>query len=512
MWHDTCVILGMCIDNVTFDECVSRIFAMIEDSKEDGSANYVATTNVDFLVNTHAIRMSRYCRPELLDALRYSEMMTADGMPLIWISKLLGCPIKERLTGADLVPILAAEAARQGKSMYFLGGKPGSGATTAGILKKKYPQLKINDVQLAIVEVEGEKLAESIESDRAVLDKINQSGADILLLSLGNPRQEIWFYRNRNKLNVAVSLGIGGSFEVLSGAVPRAPQWMQNSGLEWFFRFSQEPKRLWKRYLIGALRIIDFALPLIVYYTYRRIVFRLSSSRCLPQCIKYVSVSPNSSENITVLNLPALVDLKIDTVFDELLVKGKNASQIVLDFSQVKLIDPAGLGMLVQLIKKMRRNFCKLCLINISCSIKRYMVCNRIWDFFFPYISNSMDSIITGLYDRNNVSPFYYSFTEEEKIVTIYLLGNLLDCSVLEKIKNVSRNKHCVIDFSCCVSIENAGLKVLLELQDAFSKHDKKCVIVAISRKLKQALRIAEIDTLFAFARTEQDARQLLRD
>ncbi len=119
MNHDIVVILGIPVDNLTMEETVERIFAMIEAYAKDGRPRQVATVNVDFLVNTHSWGLKHTRHPELLDILRRADLVTPDGMPIVWASKLLGTPLKERVTGADLVPRLAEEAARRQKIALF---------------------------------------------------------------------------------------------------------------------------------------------------------------------------------------------------------------------------------------------------------------------------------------------------------------------------------------------------------------------------------------------------------
>ncbi len=123
MTRETIVILGIPVDNLDMDETVERIFGLIEASRKDSRARLVATVNVDFVVNTLTWRLSRFRHPELIDILRRADLVTPDGMPIIWTSRMLGTPLKERVTGADLVPGLAQAAARRGKSIYFLGGR-----------------------------------------------------------------------------------------------------------------------------------------------------------------------------------------------------------------------------------------------------------------------------------------------------------------------------------------------------------------------------------------------------
>ena len=160
MQRDTVIILGIPIDNLTLAEAVERIFIMIAEYRTDGIPREVATVNVDFIVNTLTWQHGGIRHPELLDILRRADMVTADGMPVVWMSRMLGCPLKERVTGADMVPALAIEAARQGASLFFLGGRGDVGKRAADLLVKRNPGLKIAGISSPFVYTEGGHLTD----------------------------------------------------------------------------------------------------------------------------------------------------------------------------------------------------------------------------------------------------------------------------------------------------------------------------------------------------------------
>jgi UDP-N-acetyl-D-mannosaminuronic acid transferase (WecB/TagA/CpsF family) len=138
--RETIVILGIPIDNRNMAETIEQILSLVEAYGRDGRARQVATVNVDFVVNTLTWRLSRPRHPELLDILRKADLVTPDGMPMVWASRLLGTPLKERVTGADLVPRLAEAAAEHEKSTYFLGGQGGCRQTRSQQVKKPIPE------------------------------------------------------------------------------------------------------------------------------------------------------------------------------------------------------------------------------------------------------------------------------------------------------------------------------------------------------------------------------------
>jgi N-acetylglucosaminyldiphosphoundecaprenol N-acetyl-beta-D-mannosaminyltransferase len=239
-------ILGIPIHNLDLDEAARKIISRVKTHSVGSAPKYVATVNVDFLVNALSWIPGKVKCQELHHVLTTADLTTADGMPLVWLSKILGDKLKERVTGADLVPRLIANAANEGISIFFLGGREGSANIAAKRLSDQTLGLKIGGCLSPMLDIN--------KINRDVINKINKSGSGILLIALGNPKQEIWFNRNKHLIRVPVCIGVGGTFEFIAGKVSRSPVWMQKTGLEWFYRLCQEPKRLWKRYCLNLVK------------------------------------------------------------------------------------------------------------------------------------------------------------------------------------------------------------------------------------------------------------------
>ena len=230
------------VAKVTEDEAVAQIVARAK-APRGGRAAFVATLNVDFVTN--AVRGWPFGgNDELWGYLRNADLVTADGMPIVLLSRLLRNPLPERVTGADMVPAICRRCAEEGLSVYVLGGD--KEAVEEAFEKLGFPSLRIAGIDPAFVKL-GEDQPEIVE-------RINAAKPDILFVALGNPKQELWMGRNRAKLDVGVMIGIGGTFNFIAGKVKRAPKWMQRCGLEWIYRILQEPGRLWRRYAYGLFK------------------------------------------------------------------------------------------------------------------------------------------------------------------------------------------------------------------------------------------------------------------
>lgn len=190
-----------------------------------------------------------------------AEIVTADGVPVVWASKLLKKPIRGRVTGLDLLPKFAEEAASKQYSFFFLGASEGVAEALAEALQIRYPGLEIAGTYSPPFAVRF-----SEEENERIIEMVNRSNADVLWVSLTAPKQDYWIAHHFDKLDVSVAIGVGAAFDVVAGNIKRSPKWMQNWGLEWLYRLIQEPRRLARRYLLEA----PLFLPLIVKQVFQK--------------------------------------------------------------------------------------------------------------------------------------------------------------------------------------------------------------------------------------------------
>ena len=228
-------VLGVPFDNVTMHEAV----ALIEEKIEDGGFHQVATANVDFVIN--AVR-----DPSLQELLCSCDLIVADGMPIVWASRILGTRLKERVSGVDLIPHLAQLASNRCYGIYLLGASEKSSKRAAEVLQERFPSLRIvgrySPPLTSLANMDHEE----------ILRRIEEAQPDILLVAMGHPKQERWLAMHRHRLKVPLCMGIGASLDFLAGEAQRAPRWMQTAGLEWLYRAAREPRRLAQRYLADA--------------------------------------------------------------------------------------------------------------------------------------------------------------------------------------------------------------------------------------------------------------------
>lgn len=174
-------------------------------------------------------------------------LINADGASIVWAAKKLNVPLKERVTGIDLFMNLVEISSEKKYKLYLFGAKEEVVKKVKDIFEEKYPNINIVGYRNGYFDEKDEK---------NIVKNIKKSNADILFVAFSSPKKEYWINKYLNEMNVPFVMGVGGSFDVVAGVTRRAPKWMQKIGMEWFYRFIQEPKRMWKRYIVGNRKFI----------------------------------------------------------------------------------------------------------------------------------------------------------------------------------------------------------------------------------------------------------------
>lgn len=233
-------LLGLSLDNLSSSELLTEI----EEDLESGRRARLVFVNVDVAVKADH-------DSELKKIINSSDYGMVDGMPLKWLADARHLRLKEKVSGADFVPLLCRMAAEKGKSVFILGGGDFVAEKAAGKLKENYPGIRIAGYYAPPM---------GFETDEAEVAKtcdiIGRSRPDILIVCLGCPKQEKFVYENSGRYDAQISVCAGATVDFLAGRIRRCPKWMSNAGLEWFFRFLMEPKRLFKRYFIDDLEVL----------------------------------------------------------------------------------------------------------------------------------------------------------------------------------------------------------------------------------------------------------------
>lgn len=235
------ILFNTPIDAISLKETVSKVDLAIQQGQQ---LHHIAV-NVAKIVHMQTDK-------QLYESVVSADVINADGLPLVWVSRLFGDPIPERVTGVDLMQSLVALSNVKGYKIFFFGAK--------------------EEVVSKVVQIYSDQFSDKIiagyrngyfdkSEEESIARKITESGANILFVAITSPKKENFLFRNKEILSgVNFIMGVGGSFDVVAGIVKRAPTWMQRSGLEWLFRIIQEPKRMWKRYLVTNTLFIYYLI------------------------------------------------------------------------------------------------------------------------------------------------------------------------------------------------------------------------------------------------------------
>jgi N-acetylglucosaminyldiphosphoundecaprenol N-acetyl-beta-D-mannosaminyltransferase len=233
---EPCEILGIRIHRITKSALSERLDEFVQSDRP----HQIVTVNTDFL---------RLARDDAAfrETINAADLVVPDGVPVVWLARLLGEDLLERVTGPDILELAATLAATRGYRIFLLGAEPGVAHAAGRELERRHPGLRI----AAAFSPPLRPLTAMEDAD--IVRRVRDVKPHMLFVALGAPRQELWIARHMAELSVPVSIGVGGTFDFLAGLIPRAPDWLQHLGLEWSYRLKQEPSRLWRRYLLGDL-------------------------------------------------------------------------------------------------------------------------------------------------------------------------------------------------------------------------------------------------------------------
>lgn len=347
-------VLGVPFDNVTMDEAVK----LIEQKIDESGYHQVATANVDFIM--HALQDKA-----LQDVLCSCDLVVPDGMPIVWASRLMGTRLKERVSGADLVPHLAELSAKRGYGIFLLGASEENSRRAAEALTSRYPSMRLvgrySPPQAPLEEMDHD----------GILARIEAAKPDILLVAMGHPKQEKWLAMHRHRLKIPLCMGVGGSLDFLAGSVQRAPQWMQKAGLEWFFRAVQEPNRLARRYFSDACGLA------------RHLPGQVVATAIQPRKQALSRILSWEIDNARVVSVCGDITGILLDEFNNHLSRGLNDGRhIILDFANANYLGPDSVGSLLHYRTLLKNRRLQLWFVGVSSSILRTLRAAQVKHYF----------------------------------------------------------------------------------------------------------------------------------
>ena len=360
----TVALFGLPISNVTMAEAVARL----EENIDSGETHQIATANLDFARNS------------LRDASLHKvicdcSMVLPDGAPILWASHLFGKPLKERVTGVDLIPHLAQLSVRRGFGIFLLGSTDENAGAAQKALELKYPGVNfVGRYSPPVASLDD-------MNDSEILRRIEMARPDILLVAFGNPKQEMWIHRNRGRLTVPVAIGIGGALDMIAGSLKRAPRWVQVLQMEWLFRMAQEPSRLVPRYARDAAALA------------RHLPMGLAVSQMQGHSRVEGKLAIRTQGNVRILATPATLSGDLCSALTteaRLAVEGRQ--MVVVDLSATTRIEADGLGCLLEVRRVLLSAGLRIWLAGLSNPVRRVLQFTAVLDLFLLAL-NPADAI-----------------------------------------------------------------------------------------------------------------------
>lgn len=499
MQKDRIFLLGLPINRINMQDTIDSIEQMISNYRKNSASHYVATLNADFLANAHGWTINDPYHPELMKILRGADLLTADGLSIVWFSRWLGNPLPDKITGLEIFTNLAKHLANQGRSIYLLGGLKNIANMAAEKLQKEFPPLKIVGTSSPFILTKGDRLEESLERDRLIIEAINQTKPDVLFIQLGHPKQEIWFERIRSQLHVPVSVGIGGAFESYLGIVKPAPKWMQDKGLAGLHKFYQEPFSLWARYIADFFKLTFLGLPLFIYHhlnAFMTKILHYSKGKELDQFTDPALLFLSSNATMTIIPLPIILDENSAPELLKLLQDALEQDVIILDFAKTRHLDLAGLGSIFQVVQDAKKYRKVVYFLNIHPDIKLLMYFHGLWECVASDSCENSSEIIKRL--RLDEGHLFEAIQQINGQVILSFFGELTTDNdyerLLNQMKPILQGKNCIIDMTYCNGIENRGFTFLLSLLAYQQSNGRKLTVRGTNRKVRRQFKIVKLN------------------
>lgn len=351
---DTVALFGLPITNVDMAEAVARV----EECILSGRTHQIATANLDFARNS--LR-----DPYLQRIICECTMVLPDGAPMLWAARLFSAPLRERVTGVDLIPQLARLSEKKGYRIFLLGSSESSSGAAARILQERFPGMTLAGRYCPPVAPLHEMNHEEL------LRRIHKAKPQIVLVGFGNPKQEIWIHRYKDQLPPSVLIGIGGSLDMIAGSLRRAPRWVRQVQLEWLFRLAQEPWRLLPRYVGDAIALLKH-LPLGV-----------AANRMQPPERRQRGSAVELRMGFRVLATPGKMGGRASALLvQEARAAAKAGETLVIDMTATVRVEAEGLGGLLEARRLMLEEGLWIWLTAMSNPVRRVLQFSAVADLF----------------------------------------------------------------------------------------------------------------------------------
>lgn len=471
----------------TVTECLQKILY----NKREGKISYFSTIDGTLITKSYGWLPTTVDNPELLSHLRHNDITAISGSFLKTLGRCLGSTISPTFTTYEFLFALTQALSEKEKGVFILGGTEKETKNTAISLHDKFTKLRLVGIATPPLFTEGEDLINSNERDALLVEQINSSNADVLILNLGSTKQELWLERVRHLLTVPLIINVDHALEAINKISSKTSD--QKNGDQ---QNSQET-------LIDLFKLSVLAFPLVCYHTVSRYLYqwfyaKKEPKNSLPKSQLFLS----AHRSIVVLELPGVINSSNSQLLMQRFEEAASQDVLIFDFRNVRHIQPEGFYLLLKAWLQRNRLGKDIYGFGATADIECLMKLHHTWDLFKNTLCDSAETLMSRLKTQERTT-FYDTFTQTDNLVIISLLGaldNKIDYDqYFKKLVPIIGQKNCCIDFSYCTFIDNAGFAFLLNLRKHILSQNHKLSLNAVNKALLKQFKTTAIDDFFVF-------------
>ncbi|MBS0014564.1 MAG: STAS domain-containing protein [Desulfobacterales bacterium] len=504
---ETTVLLGVPIDNLGLDEAVDRIFSMVDAHARDGRPRLAMAVDADTIIRLNAKPNARTGQSrDWINAMRHSDLIMPMGRATAWAARSMGTRLKPPFSGDQWFDKFLRLAEKKQKSLFLVGRSSQEVNAAADLVRPAYPDIRLAG-WVAFDSRRDPKPDNSHES--GLLDKINSSYADLLLIDLQDPRAGSWLARHRHRLNIPVTLAFTGSRQITSAIANHLQGRGKNLSLVFY--------SLWHHFLHTPVVFGFKILPIVFYQQYQHLAHKLFHAR--PPAFS-VKASMSRSPQGTILKIIVLPDpldaSVIGEIKDELKSMIRQAPKVVLDLSDVYFMDSSGLGLLLALWRTAAAENRQMFLVGIRPPVYRFFKISRTLDFFEKSILPDPDAVIDLLSRNSRDSSFYYLAVIRGSAAVFHLYGQLdahraADMDMESVIETIG-DRNAILNLAGLKFIDSAGMHLFIQIQRHAARNGRTCIFCGLQPQVQQMFEILRLDKLFSVTKDVSAAEKVLSD
>ncbi|KAF3361844.1 hypothetical protein PHSC3_001610 [Chlamydiales bacterium STE3] len=499
----TCV-LGISIDILLKEELLNALHALCQLYTKDQTPRYATAINFLFFSHLHGWLLNSPRHQELLRIIRNANLVVLDSPWLCRINHYLGDGINQSISSKELL-LSACELLNKNKgALYILGGHEKTNEGIAGHLRTYYPHVRLVGSTTPLILTRGNRLEESQERDQFIVEKINQAKPDILLLQLGHPKQEVWFERVRDYLDVPLTIGVGGAFERYISRENPTPFGKENPNKEKPQLSPSKKVTQFFKYIPDYLKYLAWLTPLLSYGLINRSIAHLTSSKKNSSQRRYFFLS--SHKSLIVIPFPEIFTSKDRVEMSKWLEEAIEQDYITLDLGKLKHVDPQGIALIMETRKWAENLGKKLFILNVQPDVYFLFKLQGVWNYFDVLEAKDARDIIFEMSDPGkgplNYLEFYESIDQKKNEVVLSFFGDFIlnkdHNHFLNKLTPILNQKSCLLDFSYCTYLDNRGIGFLLKLKELQSANGLPLKIIGLNSHLAKQIHLAQVSELLS--------------